>query len=124
MGNFVGTASSPSQKKIRENGGEKELQVTTMADEKKARRFRLCKGTFSLRAKSELPQLTLHCRPPTPPKVAEEGRRVRIVVTKKQLELLIINAKKLKSRQIALQSFRVRGVCKKWRPSLATIPEL
>ncbi|KAK4439465.1 hypothetical protein Salat_0281400 [Sesamum alatum] len=50
-----------------------------------------------------------------PPAMAEcNGQRVKIVVTKKQLKLLMKSMEELKLRQRS----------QKWRPSLATIPEL
>ncbi|KAL1559990.1 hypothetical protein AAHA92_10263 [Salvia divinorum] len=44
------------------------------------------------------------------------------VVNKKQLQLLISSLEALKSTHIVIQSIGKR--CRKWRPSLATIPEL
>ncbi|CAL5408160.1 unnamed protein product [Camellia sinensis] len=45
------------------------------------------------------------------------GRKVKIVVTKEQLELM------MSRRNVAIQSLLGRKECQKWRSSLATIPE-
>ncbi|KAL2245029.1 UNVERIFIED_CONTAM: hypothetical protein Sindi_2771100 [Sesamum indicum] len=50
------------------------------------------------------------------------GQRVKIVVTKKQLKLLMKSMEELQHRHNALQSTGKRS--QKWRPSLSTIPEL
>lgn len=50
------------------------------------------------------------------------GQRVKIVVNKKQLQALMKIGQELKVRRIVLMSTARKG--KKWRPSLATIPEL
>lgn len=53
------------------------------------------------------------------------GRRVKIVVSKQQLGQLVRSMKKIPcSRVTAIQPFRRRKRYQKWRPSLATIPEL
>lgn len=51
------------------------------------------------------------------------GRRVKIVLTKQQLEHLVRSMKGLQQIR-AHQSLRTREQRQKWRPSLATIPEL
>ncbi|KAG6418961.1 hypothetical protein SASPL_121168 [Salvia splendens] len=52
----------------------------------------------------------------------ESFQRMKIVVNKKQLQLLISSLEELKSTHIVIRSIGKR--CRKWRPSLATIPEL
>lgn len=56
-----------------------------------------------------------------------KSQRVKIVLTKEQLEIFLNNVKDLQSGKI-VRSFkgkrRRRVVCKKWRPCLDTIPEL
>lgn len=55
------------------------------------------------------------------------GRRVKIVVSKQQLEQLIRSMKKIPCNRVtAIQPFRIRRRkgYQKWRPSLDTIPEL
>lgn len=51
-----------------------------------------------------------------------DGKTVKIVVNKKQLQLLMKSMEELKLRHMVIQSMRNRG--RKWRPCLATIPEL
>lgn len=53
---------------------------------------------------------------------ADSGQRVKIVVNKKQLQLLKRSLEELRLRHVVVQSIRKKG--KKWRPSLATIPEV
>ncbi|MCD7452053.1 hypothetical protein HAX54_014893 [Datura stramonium] len=62
----------------------------TMAD------FRLCSGNCS----------------------SKKYQRIKIVLTKQQLELLVSDVKEYQCDQIPIQS------CKRWKPSLVTIPEL
>lgn len=53
-----------------------------------------------------------------------KSQKVKIVLTKKQLEILVNNVKDLQSGKTRGRSFRGRKRSKKWRPSLDTIPEL
>ncbi|CAK9156812.1 unnamed protein product [Ilex paraguariensis] len=68
-----------------------------------------------------------HCSPPASDKMVKDssfnGRKVRIVVTRKQLELLVRSAKGFHPRHFEFQSFRARERHQKWQPSLATIQE-
>lgn len=60
-------------------------------------------------------------------KDSRRGRRVKIVVSKQQLEQLVRSMKKIPcSRVTAIQPLRIRRRKRyqKWRPSLDTIPEL
>ncbi|CAL5344348.1 unnamed protein product [Camellia sinensis] len=62
---------------------------------------------------------------PLPPKAKLKsggGWKVKIVVTKEQLELMMSSVE-CQSRNVAIQSLLGRKECQKWRPSLATIPE-
>ena len=54
----------------------------------------------------------------------ESCQRMKIVVNKKQLQLLISSLEELESRNIVIQSIGRRARARKWRPSLAAIPEL
>ncbi|CAK9311766.1 unnamed protein product [Citrullus colocynthis] len=51
------------------------------------------------------------------------ARKVKIVVTKEQFELLLANAKKLQSRHRLLSYTVPRRGCQKWRPILSAIAE-
>lgn len=54
-----------------------------------------------------------------------KSQRIKIVLSKQQLEVLVNNVKELQCGQIPIdQSLRVREGCKRWKPCLATIPEL
>ncbi|GER52840.1 X-ray repair cross complementing 3 [Striga asiatica] len=52
------------------------------------------------------------------------GHKVKIVVTKEQLQLLMRKAEELKQRRVVLHSGRKLGTNKRWQPSLEPIPEL
>ncbi|KAJ7946434.1 hypothetical protein O6P43_031369 [Quillaja saponaria] len=54
-------------------------------------------------------------------------RKVKVVITKEQLELLLHNAKNFQAKDSAVQfsgRFRLIEGCQKWKPTLATIPEV
>lgn len=51
-----------------------------------------------------------------------DGKRIRLVVTKNELELLKRSAGDLQLRHAMLESILRKG--KKWKPSLSTVPEL
>ncbi|OIT27679.1 hypothetical protein A4A49_55295 [Nicotiana attenuata] len=53
-----------------------------------------------------------------------KSQKVKIVLTKMQLEILVNNVKDLQSGKTRVRSFRGRKRSKKWKPSLDTIPEL
>ncbi|CAI0460548.1 unnamed protein product [Linum tenue] len=55
----------------------------------------------------------------------EQGK-VKIVLTRQQLELLLKNAKELKNKGIRIRVSQSHKECnsRKWQPSLATIPEV
>ncbi|OIT37228.1 hypothetical protein A4A49_65030 [Nicotiana attenuata] len=53
-----------------------------------------------------------------------KSQKVKIVLTQKQLEILVNNVKDLQSGKTRVRSFRGRKRSTKWRPSLDTIPEL
>lgn len=52
----------------------------------------------------------------------QNRQRVKVVLTRKQLQLLITGANELKCTAVPIRS--IRDGYLKWRPSLATIPEL
>ncbi|KAB1221694.1 hypothetical protein CJ030_MR2G006274 [Morella rubra] len=69
--------------------------------------------------------------PPIPSRTANQEtgkqKKVKIVVTKGQLELLLRSTDKFKSKDIAIHclgSFQVGEGRRKWRPSLTMIPEV
>ncbi|CAI0374322.1 unnamed protein product [Linum tenue] len=55
-----------------------------------------------------------------------EPGKVKIVLTRQQLELLLKNAKELRNKGITIRVSRSRKECnsRKWQPSLAAIPEV
>ena len=55
----------------------------------------------------------------------KNSQRIKIVLSKQQLEVLVNNVKELQFGRIPIdQSLRVTESCKRWKPSLDTIPEL
>ncbi|CAI9756680.1 unnamed protein product [Fraxinus pennsylvanica] len=127
MGNCLGTDFVKSHKRIRPHGGEEEEVEALCNGNKIGQDSHLCKKASALPSKTELEEdhileLIQHC---SPPDVAEDcnSQRVKIVVTRMQLELLIRSGVELHLRRISSKS-RVRRTCKQWRPCLATIPEL
>ncbi|KAI3466498.1 hypothetical protein Pfo_023161 [Paulownia fortunei] len=136
MGNCIGAAFE----KVGPNEGDKELKFWAIVDEKKfssgpslgcqrAPLSKLCKGQLPLSEMLKsgeiyhLPKLIQQHSSyslQTPADVADcNGQRVKIVVNKQQLELLMGSKEEIQLRPIVLVK-RVR----KWRPSLAAIPEL
>lgn len=111
MGNCIGSESafSHNEKKVSLEQGDKE--------------FKAAKIVSTLPLAEILKSGEVYGLIPQPMEQFDcNGQRVKIVVTKKQLQLLIKSSEELKSRLIVLQSIRKK--VKKWRPSLATIPEL
>ncbi|CAL1352080.1 unnamed protein product [Linum trigynum] len=55
-----------------------------------------------------------------------EPGKVKIVLTRQQLELLLKNAKELRNKGITIRVSRSHKECnsRKWQPSLAAIPEV
>ncbi|KAL1537234.1 hypothetical protein AAHA92_29769 [Salvia divinorum] len=104
MGNCIGSACA-LPKKVRPDVDDQEL--TDSARSGGSETAGLC-GVSALLKSVELQP--------------ESCQRVKIVVNKKQLQLLISSLEELESRHIVIQSIGRRG--RKWRPSLATIPEL
>lgn len=131
MGNCIGTEFQKSHKKIRPHGGEEEEQVEASCNgDKILQDSQLCKEASTFHSKTELEddlslEMIQYSSSKTPTDMAEDcnSQRVKIVVTRKQLKLLIKSGVELHLRRISSQS-RVRRTCKKWRPCLATIPEL
>lgn len=109
-GKCVRTEFVKSHKRIRPHGGEEEEVEALCNGNKTGEDFQRHKKALALPSKTD---------------VAEDcnSQRVKIVVTRKQLELLIKSGVELHLRRISNQS-RVRRTCKRWRPCLATIPEL
>ncbi|KAL2495626.1 Uncharacterized protein Fot_39383 [Forsythia ovata] len=134
MGNCIGTEFVKSHKKIRPDGGEEEVEALCNGN-KNGQDSQLCKEAQALPSKTELESTKMddrilrmiqRCSPETPADVAEDcnSQRIKIVVTRKQLELLVRSGVELHLRRISTIQSRVRRTCKKWRPCLATIPEL
>ncbi|KAL2475781.1 Uncharacterized protein Adt_36517 [Abeliophyllum distichum] len=131
MGNCIGTEFVKSHKKVTPDGGEEEIEALCNGN-KIGQDSQLCKEAQALPCKTELESRkmddrilgwTQRCSPETPADVAEDcnSQRIKIVVTRKQLKLMIRSGEELHLRRISIQSQRT---CKKWRPCLATIPEL
>ncbi|KAK4373651.1 hypothetical protein RND71_009035 [Anisodus tanguticus] len=53
-----------------------------------------------------------------------KNKRIKIVLSKQQLKVLVNNVKELQCGQISVQSLIDKEDCKRWKPSLDTIPEL
>ncbi|XP_059636732.1 uncharacterized protein LOC132278846 [Cornus florida] len=74
-----------------------------------------------------VPELRQHFSPPLYQKVVDESSRrrwkVKIVLTRQQLELMLRSGKKFQFKQKIAQSSWLKEECEKWRPLLATIPE-
>lgn len=104
MGKLVPVLSCISHKKVRIiplNGKEKDLQK------------------HRVKAYSSLPQGTkLEAREAT-------KERVKIVITRQQLELLLTSANKFQSGKVSVRFCEnLMKQCGKWHPSLASIPEV
>lgn len=135
MGNCIGAsfALSHNGKKVGPDEGDKELKALATVDGKIGSDPSSGLGGAPLPLTAVPKSGEVYCLIPQPIQqhslqgplaVAEScnGQRVKIVVTKKQLQLLMKSMEELRLRHIVLQSTGRRGL--KWRPSLATIPEL
>ncbi|KAF9679416.1 hypothetical protein SADUNF_Sadunf06G0012900 [Salix dunnii] len=147
MGNCIDVMPYSSAERSRvliHNGGEKEFRSSTPVKKITSGRY----GGYIL-VKRELPYASLppdtvlepgevyYLMPPLDQPYRLEvsskltgqetcaGRKVKIVVTRQQLELLLRNSKQLKLRGIAVQfSESFKEGKRKWQPSLVTIPEV
>jgi hypothetical protein len=151
MGNCIDVLLHPPEEKIRVlifNGGEKEFIASTPVEKITCGPYNGFKLVHHAQPYSPLAPNTrlepgevyylVPLRPqPHQPSVTSrmadhnsgKGRKVKIVVTKEQLELLLRSTNKFRSSDIAgqiLGSTRVGDIegCQKWQPSLATIPEV
>ncbi|KAL0363122.1 UNVERIFIED_CONTAM: hypothetical protein Scaly_1267400 [Sesamum calycinum] len=135
MGNCIGgsLALCLNGKKVSPDEGDTELKALAVVDGKigSDTGSGLCGVPLPLAAVLKsgevyrlIPQPIQQHSLQAPLAVAEccNGQRVKIVVTRKQLKLLMNSMEELQLRHIALQSTGKRS--QKWRPSLATIPEL
>lgn len=109
MGNCIGSACA-LPKKVRPYVDD-DQELTASAKSGSPETAGLCGGALPLSALLKSGELQ-----------PESGQRMKIVVNKKQLQLLISSLEELESRNIVIQSIGRRA--RKWRPSLATIPEL
>ncbi|KAL9361166.1 hypothetical protein Peur_043951 [Populus x canadensis] len=146
MGNCIDVLSYSSAERSKvliHNGGEKEFKSSTRVQKITSGRY----GGYML-VHSALPYVPLPpdtrlepgevyhlmpslgqpCRLEVSSKLAGQetcaSRKVKIVVTRQQLELLLRNSKQFRSKGIAVrfsESFKEGE--RKWRPSLVTIPE-
>lgn len=147
MGNCIDVLSYSSAERSKvliHNGGEKEFKSSTRVKKITSGRY----GGYML-VHSALPYVPLPpdtrlepgevyylmpslgqpCRLEVSSKLAGQetcaSRKVKIVVTRQQLELLLRNSKQFRSKGIAVrfsESFKEGE--RKWRPSLVTIPEV
>ncbi|KAJ6380642.1 hypothetical protein OIU77_029524 [Salix suchowensis] len=147
MGNcidFMPCSSAERSKVLIHNGGEKEFKSSTPVKKITSGRY----GGYILVNRALpyaplppdtvlepgevyhlMPPLDQPCRLEVSSKLTGQeacaGRKVKIVVTRQQLELLLRNSKQLKLRGIAVQfSESFKEGKRKWRPSLVTIPEV
>lgn len=116
MGNCLKVHVPSPQRKVRvvvSDGGQKEFKAS------KPKSSECC---------SLISDFVHSCSAPVSQKIVgngwSRGRKVKIVVTRKQLELMIRNAEKFQSLKISFQCISGKEGCQKWRPSLAMIPEL
>jgi hypothetical protein len=150
MGNCIDVLLHPPEEKIRVlifNGGEKEFIASTLVEKITCGPYNGFKLVHHAQPYSPLapntrlePGEVYYLVPlqPQPHHLSVTSRtanhdtgkrwKVKIVVTKEQLELLLRSTKKFQSSVIAGQILGSSQVdvegCQKWQPSLATIPEL
>ena len=149
MGNCMDVLLYSREKKIKVlifNGGEKEFNASTPVEMITSGPYNDFKLVHHAQPYSPLPPNTmlepgevyylvpLLAQPHYPQissKTADhetcKRRKIKIVVTKKQLDLLLRSTKKFQSEYISVQSlggFRVGEGYRKWQPSLAIIPEV
>ncbi|KAI8001459.1 hypothetical protein LOK49_LG09G00058 [Camellia lanceoleosa] len=144
MGNCIHVLLSSPQKKSKVliiDGVEEEFKASTLVEKSTSGSYKGYKLAHRAQPDSPLPPkaklksgevnyLVPHLgRPRSPPFLRKvvvgnscRGRKVKIVVTKEQLELMVRSVE-CQSRKVAIQSSLGRKECQKWRPSLATIPE-
>ncbi|CAK7323310.1 unnamed protein product [Dovyalis caffra] len=147
MGNCIDVlcySSAEKSKVLIHNGGEKEFKASTRI--RKITSGRYCGHMLvhsalpyaPLPPETRLepgevyylvPPLDQPCRLEVSSKLAGQetctGRKVKIVVTRQQLELLLRSSKQLKSKGITVrisESFKEGD--RKWQPTLVTIPEI
>lgn len=148
MGNCIKVLSNPPQEKIKVvvfNRGVKEFKASTSVKKITSGPyigFNLVHHTQphaplapnSKLEAGEVYHLVPHLTQPSKPLVSAKRvmhesckrQKVKIVVTREQLELLLRSAKKFQSRDIVLgfpESFGFEQRSPRWRPPLATIPE-
>ncbi|KAG8385874.1 hypothetical protein BUALT_Bualt03G0090500 [Buddleja alternifolia] len=121
MGNCIGTvfALSHNHEKVPPNDNEADMKASA----------ELCEAPLSLAAILRsgdvyrlMPRMIQQSSLQSTPENCN-GQRIKIVVTKKQLQLITRHRVELiRMRHIAVQPLVRRG--KKWRPPLSTIPEL
>ncbi|OMO64682.1 hypothetical protein COLO4_31926 [Corchorus olitorius] len=125
MGNCINLMLSPAEKaKVHIFNEEEEFRATNLVKEVKCQ---------SLPRSTKPPPGEVGCGLPHDHSISlkimkEEscqGRCIKIVVTRQQLEFLLRDAKKFQSMKRAVRSSGVlrRGNCK-WKPSLSAIPEV
>ncbi|THG13766.1 hypothetical protein TEA_022812 [Camellia sinensis var. sinensis] len=144
MGNCIHVLLSSPQKKSKVliiDGVEEEFKALTLVEKAPLAPYKGHKLVHRAQSDSPLPpkaklksgevnylvpHLGRPCNPPFLRKVVVgnscRGWKVKIVVTKEQLELMMSSVE-CQSRNVAIQSLLGRKECQKWRPSLATIPE-
>lgn len=118
MGNCIGTSScalSFTNKKVSPHEDDQQFKASPAGKESSSREAsHECMGPLPLSALLKSGEVQLD--------IGDGGQRMKIVVNKKQLKLLITRLEELNSKHVVVQS--VRKKARKWRPSLATIPEL
>ncbi|XVF28054.1 hypothetical protein REPUB_Repub14bG0162500 [Reevesia pubescens] len=140
MGNCINHLFSPAEKAkvLIYNEGEKEFRTSTLVKEVPC-------GTYHYSLPhSLLPPSTVpgpgeagcflpHLMHPHPHSISLkiikkescQGRSIKIMATRQQLEFLLRDAKMFQSMRIAIRPSRTcKRVNRKWRPSLSAIPEV
>lgn len=147
MGNCIKVSSQPPQEKIKVvvfNGGVEEFKASASVEKitsgpyigfklvPRAQSYSSLPPNSKLEPSHLVPCLTQPTKPFVSPKRANKEsfkrQKVKIVMTRDQLELLLRRAKKLQPpRYIAVRmskSFGFVQASPKWQPSLAIIPEV